>query len=345
MRFGKVLASLVLSQLLALSCGVRAAEPLPVSIGIVGALSDVVIFIADKKGYLKDEGFAPKLLMFPSAANMVAPLGAGQLDVGAGSTSAGLFNAFAQGVKLRIVADKASSQPGYGVTQLLVLKKHVESGRYKTLADLKGMKIAEVGTGIPNVVTLADIAKRAGLSFADLQTAILPFPDHVVAMQNGAVDGSIASEPTASVALNRGLAVSIAKDDEIVPGHSIGQLLYSEGFAARTDIAKRFVRAYLKAARFYNDALKDGKLAGPTAEEVVEILVQSTPLKDAALYHSILPHGLDPDGRVSVASLEHDMEFYRSQNLIVGEVKVSQVVDMSFVDAVLKEIGPYKKKP
>src|SRR4051812_8954281 len=244
MRFGKVLASLVLAQLLALSCGVRAAEPLPVSIGIVGALSDVVIFIADKKGYLKDEGFEPKLLMFPSAANMVAPLGAGQLDVGAGSTSAGLFNAVAQGVKLRIVADKASSQPGYGVTQLLVLKKHLESGRYKTLADLKGMKIAEVGIGIPDVVTLADIAKRAGLSFADLQTAVLPFPDHIVAMQNGAVDGSIASEPTASVALSRGLAVSIAKDDEIVPGHSIGQLLYSEGFAARTDIAKRFVRAY-----------------------------------------------------------------------------------------------------
>src|SRR5207253_6254092 len=124
--------------------------------------------------------------------------------------------------------------------------------------------------------------------------------------------GSIASEPTASVALQRGLAVSMAKDDEVNPGHSIGQLLYSEGFAAKIEPARRFVRAYLRAARFYNDALKDGRLAGPTAEEVVNILVESTPLKDAALYRAILPHGLDPDGHVSVSSLEHDMAFYRT---------------------------------
>jgi NitT/TauT family transport system substrate-binding protein len=343
MRFGKVLASLVLAQLLVLDCGARAAEPLPVSIGIVGALSDVVIFIAEKKGYLKEEGFEPKLLMFPSAANMVAPLGAGQLDVGAGSTSAGLFNAVAQGVKLRIVADKASSRPGYGVTQLIIAKRHIESGRYKGFADLKGMKIAQSGTGTPNVVTLADIAKLGGLRPTDVENTILPFPNHVVALENGAVDGSIASEPTASVLLKRGLGVSVKRDDEVVPNHSIGQLLYSEGFAARPEVAKRFVRAYLRAARFYNDALKDGKLAGPTAPEVVEILTQSTPFKDPGLFRSILPHGLDPDGRVSVASLEHDMAFYRSLNLIVGEVKVAQVVDMSFVDAVLKEIGPYKK--
>jgi NitT/TauT family transport system substrate-binding protein len=340
----KSLAALAAALMLTASSAARAAEPLPVSIGIVGALSDVVIFIADKKGYLKAEGFEPKLMMFPSAANMVAPLGAGQLDVGAGSTSAGLFNAVAQGVKLRIVADKASSQPGYGVTRLLIAKRHLDSGRYKSLADLKGMKIAQSGTGTPNVVTLADIARLGGLGPSDVENTTLPFPDHIVALQNGAVDGSIASEPTASVALKQGLAVAVKRDDEVDPGHSIGQLLYSEGFAARTEAARRFVRAYLKAARFYNDALKDGKLAGPTAEEVVDILTQSTPFKDPALFRSILPHGLDPDGRVSVASLEHDMDFYRSQNLIVGAVTVAQVVDMSFVDAVLKEIGPYKKK-
>ena len=344
MNRGKTLAAGLAALMLVLAGAVRAAELQPVSIGIVGALSDVVIFIGDKKGYFKDEGFDPKLTMFPSAANMVAPLGAGQLDVGAGSASAGLFNAVLQGVKLRIVADKASSRPGYGVTQLLVLKKHVESGRYKSFKDLKGMKIAQSGTGTPNVVTLADIAKRAGLAPTDIENLTLPFPDHITAMQNGAVDGAIDSEPTASVALKRGLAVSQIRDDEVVPDHSIGQLLFSEGFAARTEPARRFVKAYLRAARFYNDALKDGRLAGPTADEVGQILVDSTPIKDATLFRGILPHGLDPDGHVSVASLDHDIEFYRSQNLIVGNILAEQVVDMSFVDAVLKEIGPYKKR-
>ena len=321
----------------------RAAEP--VTIGIVGALSDVVIFIADKKNYLRDEGFDPKITLFPSAANMVAPLGAGQLDVGAGSASAGLFNAVAQGVKLRIVADKSSSQTGYPVTQLLVAKKHVDSGRYKEIKDLKGMKIAEVGTGIPNVVTLADVLKLGGLLLADVETVTLPFPDHIVALQNGGVDGSVAAEPTASLAQKSGLAIRVKRDDEIYPGHTVGQLLYSEGFAERQDPARRFARAYLRAVRFYNDALKDGKLAGPTADEVVAILVASTPIKDAALYRAILPHGLDPDGRVNVASLKHDLDLYRAQGLLVGDVAAEQVVDPSFMDAALKEMGPYRKAP
>jgi NitT/TauT family transport system substrate-binding protein len=341
MTRSRTLSWLVIAALLTLPATGRGAEP--VSIGIVGALSDVVIFIADKKNYLREEGFDPKITLFVSAAVMVAPLGAGQLDVGAGSASAGLFNAVAQGVKLRIVADKSSSQPGYPVVQLLVLKSHVESGRYKEIRDLKGMKIAEVGTGIPNVVTLADIVKLGGLSLADVETVTLPFPDHIVAMKNGAVDGSIAAEPTASIALQTGLAVRVKKDDEIYPGHTVGQLLYSDGFAEKPDLAKRFARSYLRAVRFYNDALKDGKLAGPTAEEVIAILTQSTPIKDASLYRSILPHGLDPDGRVNIESLKHDMDLYRAQGLLIGSVAVEQVVDRSFMDVARGEMGPYQK--
>ena len=63
---------------------------------------------------------------------MVAPLGTGQLDAGAGSASAGLYNAVARGIKIKIVADKASSAPGYGATKILVRK---DRGRQRTLQD------------------------------------------------------------------------------------------------------------------------------------------------------------------------------------------------------------------
>ena len=51
----------------------------------------------------------------------------------------------ARGINMKIVADRASDPPGYGFNVLIVRKDLVTSGRYKTPADLKGMKFGEPG--------------------------------------------------------------------------------------------------------------------------------------------------------------------------------------------------------
>ena len=138
MRIWTLFAGVICASLA--SAGMAAAQA--ITVGATSSTSDAPIFIADKKGYFRDEGLEVKVVNFRSAADMVAPLGAGQIEAGAGSASAGLYNAVARGIRIRIVADKASSPPGYGGTKILVRKDHVESGRYKELKDLKGMKFA-----------------------------------------------------------------------------------------------------------------------------------------------------------------------------------------------------------
>jgi NitT/TauT family transport system substrate-binding protein len=59
-----------------------------VKIGVANAVSDAGIFIAREKGFFKDEGLTVEIIAFASGANMVAPLGTGQLDVGGGSAAA-----------------------------------------------------------------------------------------------------------------------------------------------------------------------------------------------------------------------------------------------------------------
>jgi NitT/TauT family transport system substrate-binding protein len=323
----------------------QAAEPIVVRVGIASAISDVAIFIADKKGYFREEGLAVTITNFTSAANMVAPLGAGQLDVGGGSPSAGFYNAVARGIKLRIVADKASSMPGYAVNRLLVLKSHVDSGRFKTLADLKGMKIGMNGPGISNRVTLDAALTKGGLKISDVETIDLAFPEHVNALLNKAVDASVTTEPQGTIAIRNGSAVPIVGDNELIPGHQIATVLYSEDFAMKnSDAAKRFMKAYLRGARFYNDALKDGRMAGPNADEVIDILTQSTPIKDPAIFRAITPNGCDPNGRINIARLKLDFDFYRRSDLIKGNVTVEQVVDSSFVEMAVLDLGPYRPK-
>ena len=322
---------------------VPAQAPVTVTVGAASTTSDAPIYIAEKKGYFREEGLETKITNFRSAADMVAPLGVGQLDVGAGSASAGLYNAMLQGIKIKIVADKVSSPAGYPANKILVRKDHVDSGRYKSPRDLKGMKFAMNAPGVSNTATLNALLKSVGLKYSDVDTVNLPFPDHVAAFANKAVDAGATVEPSATIAVNNGFVVLVKGDDEIIPNHQTAVLLYSENFTKKPDVARRFMRAYFRAIRFYNGALKDGRMAGPNADEVIAILSASTSIKDPAIYKAMTPPYVSPDGRVNLQSLKDDAAFYREQGLITGNIKVEDVVDDSFVEAALKELGPYKR--
>lgn len=330
----------------ALFCALLAAPAsaqTTVTVGVASSISDAPIYIAQKKGFFRDEGLDVRAETFNSAANMVAPLGAGQLDVGGGAPSAGLYNAIARGIRLKIVADKGSSQPGYGVNRLLVRKAHIDSGKYKTPADLRGMKVAQSGVGVSSMTTLNEIIAPYGVKYSEVQTVELAFPQHVIALQNGAVDAALTTDPASTLAVKSGAAVVIKADDEAIPRHQVAVLLYSEQFAdKRPEVARKFMRAYLRAVRFYNDALSESRFRGPNAQEVVAILIEATALKDPALYAEITPVGNDPNGRVNFQSLKQDLDFYREQQLVNANVNLNDVVDSSFVEWALKELGPYK---
>ena len=323
---------------------VAAAAPVAVRVGLANASSDVGFFIADKKGYFRQEGLDVSFLSFDSGAKMVAPLGNGQLEVGAGSPSAGLYNAVARGIDIKIVADKGSTPPGYGYQPLLVRKDLVDSGRYKTLKDLKGMKIAGSATGSASTSTLNEALKKAGLNYGDVERVFLGFPQHVMALQNKAVDAAMTTEPSATKAVQSGAAVRVMGDDVIYPNHQLAVVLYSSAFIKdNPNAAKGFMRAYLRAVREYNDALKDGKIAGPNAAEVIAILTEYTNVKDPAVYRTITPQGCNPDGAVHEASLKNDLAFYKMEGQIKGDVTVEQALDNLFVEAALKVLGPYKR--
>jgi len=314
-----------------------------VTVGATNSTSDAPIFIADRKGYFRAEGLDVKVVTFRSAADMVAPLGAGQIEAGAGSASAGLYNAVARGIRIKIVADKASSPPGYGGTKILVRRDHVDSGRYRDIKDLKGMRFAMNAPGVSNTSTLNTLLMSAGLRYADVETIDLPFPDHVVALKNKSVDAAAAVEPAPAIAVRNGDAVVVRSDDEILPYHQIAVLLYAEDFALRhADAARRFMRAYVRAVRFYNGALKNGRLDGPNADEVIAILSEATPVKSRDVYKAITPTGMNPDGKVNRASLAYDLAFYAGQGLIRGRVDLDAVIDDAFVEAALGDLGPYR---
>ena len=328
----------------ALAFTASAAAQTAVKVGNVNTVSDIGIYIADKKGYFKTEGLDVEFIAFKTAAQMIAPLGAGQLDVGGGTVSAALYNAFSRKIGIRIVADKGSSRPQYNFSTVMVRKDLVDSGRYKSFKDLKGMKVAIAAIGSGNGATLNAALKKGGLTFDDVTTIDLGFPDHLIAYRNKAVDAGVTNEPTSTLAVREGVAVKVDGNEELFANHQTAVLLYSDAFAkTRPDTALKFMRAYIRATRDYNDALRDGKIAGKGAGEIIATLVEYTSIKDAALHRESVPAACNPDGGVDLASLESDLAFFKQMNLIQdASIKSSDVVDSSFTEKVVAEIGRYK---
>ena len=320
----------------------RAAALDEVKIGTPLVLSDAPFLIGEDKGYFKEHGIRLALINLQTGPHMIAPLGTGQIDIAAAATSAGLFNAEARGIGLKIVADKGSNLPGYAYVSLLVRKTLVDAGKFKSLKDLKGLRVAEPGKGGSTGSTVNEALKSVGLNYDDVAHVFLPFPEMVAGLGKGAIDAAILPEPFNTYARENSIGVRFPSD-AFYPRQSIAVALYGNEFMARrAEVAHRFLLGYLKAVRFYNGAIKDGHFAGPNAAEVIDILTRATRYKDPLLYQKVVPNGCNPDGYVDRPSIEKDLAFWRQQKFVTGNATVADVIDDTFVAAALKVLGPYQ---
>jgi NitT/TauT family transport system substrate-binding protein len=277
------------------------------TLGIVNTISDAPFFIADSKGYFRDQGLEVDIADFPSGAKMIASLGTGQLDVSGGAVSAGLYNAVERNIPIRIVGDKARNAPGYGFQSILVRQGLMDSGQFKDFKDLKGLKVAVPSVGSTGEQSiLFEALKKGGLSYNDCDLVFLATGDQYAALQNKAIYVTIVAEPFVSIAEKTGVAKRFTTVDTFYPNQQAAVVTFGADLMKKREVATRFMNAFIRGARDYNDALVDGKLAGKGAEEVVEILAKHSKVKDKALLRAVVPSACDPDARPNVEGLQKD---------------------------------------
>src|SRR5580658_5639236 len=282
---------------------VTAQTPTTVRLGVgTDSITMTPFYLAEKMGYFKAEGLDVQFVPLPSAALMIAPLGAGQLDVGGGAITAGLYNAVGRGIGLRIVADLGSDPPGYGFQTLVVRNSLLASGGYKSVKDLKGKRIAITAKGISTSALVAALLKTAGLTMNDVPMLYMPVADQIAAMRNGSLDASLMPEPGPSLAEKEGVGTKILRDDAYYPNQQIVAMFYGTTFMKNRDAGLRFMRAYLRGVRLYNDNLKAGKIAGKQADLIMSIFADATH-QDRSVLSRVTPSGDNPDGRLDVLTM------------------------------------------
>jgi NitT/TauT family transport system substrate-binding protein len=273
---------------------------------------------------------------------MVAPLASNQLEVGGGAPSAGLYNALRSGVNVRIVADKGHSDPtppGFPVSIYLVRKALVDQGVVQGIADLRGRRYAQPARGISPELDLVAFLREGGLTPQDLDTTIMGFPDMVPAFGNDNLDFVFSVEPFATILLNQGIVSLMKYDYEINPYHQVAVLLYSPDFS-QSDLAVKFMTAYLKGVRLYNDAFL--KRESGARERTISALIEHTPVKNRALYDQMTLSALDPDGRMNLQSFDQQQDYFISTGTQQARVDLQGFIDLQHAEAAARQLGPYR---
>jgi NitT/TauT family transport system substrate-binding protein len=60
------------------------------------------------------------------------------------------------------------------------------------------------------------------------------------------------------------------------------------------------------------------------------------------MLRAMTPGDINEDGKVNVKSLKDDYAMFKRLGFVSADVNVDTLVDMSYVEAAAKQLGPYK---
>jgi NitT/TauT family transport system substrate-binding protein len=314
-------------------------NPATVVIAEDGSASGAGFYIATEKGYFKHYNINVKYTTFQNSDDMLPALASGKVDVAGGISSASFFNSIAQGIDVKMIADKGHNVPGKSYFSFVIPKD--KQNVIKSYKDLKGKKIAVSTENAVDDYIFQQMLNKAGLKRSDVHFVLMSdFGNMLAALSNGSVDAALEIEPLITKGIAQGICVRLGDTTDYAPQAQIAMVLGSPVFLdQRKDVAERFMMAYLKGVRDYNDAFVKNK--GNKAE-IINIMTKYTALKDPKIWNMVDVTGLDPNGKMFTSDIKNQYDWYKSRGGISGDVNLNKAIDPSLAENAVKILGEYK---
>jgi NitT/TauT family transport system substrate-binding protein len=315
------------------------ANPDTVKVSVAGTFAEAAIYIGEERGYFRDQGIRQEFITLDSAARAIPALSTGEIDVAAGVPSAGLYNAVLRDIGLKVVVPQSVHVDNHSSVFLLVRQDLLDGGAIRTPADLRGKQIALPSRDSVNEYVLEILLRRYGLTTADVELVQLGLPDFGPAFAGKTIDAGVGAEPTATIFVDQGLAAKWLTLPEMVDGSfQFTYLVFAPTFAnQRTDVARRWMTAYLKGTRDWQRMID----AGEGREDIFAILSKHTAIRDRAMFDKLGFSLLSTNGDIDRDNLRAQAAWYRERGLIPQEPTMEQLVDARFVEAALQQLGRY----
>ena len=311
-------------------------EPVKLKVLVLPYMGYAPFFIAQEEGYFAEQGLEIEFVKMSGGSSKVIPaLIQGELDVSAGTVNIGVLNALIRGGALKIVADMAHiASSGCPARSLFVRRDLFETGELVQPAQLQGRRIAVNPKSIDGYY-VEKILHMADLTFEDVSVKYVPSAVLLEGFETGTLDVVFTAEPWVTRMLKTGQAVLWNPARDIIPNFQYAVVLYGPTlFEEKPDIGRRFMIAYLKAARQYNQ----GK-----TERNVDILAKHTGL-ESRLLQEVCWSSIRDDGSMNADSILDFQQWALEKGLLDKIVPAKQFLDSSFAEHANKVLGEVSSK-
>jgi len=277
------------------------------------------LFIAKDEGFFSRQGINVEFEKFPATSAALPSLINGDIAVSGGQLFPGLVNSVSRGAHVRIVADKGMILPGScNSSAFLVRRDLVESGIVRTMADVKGKKVA--ATSDQSYGMFRALA-TGNLTAGDVEMVEMSGAASIAAFETGAIDAAFLMEPYITLAVRKDKAVVFVPGTDFIPNYTT-PLYYGPAFTdTNPGLGKRFMVAYLQGVRQYNLGKTDRNIA---------ILMNYTGMDRELLEQSCwVP--VAGNGEIPREPVREYMDWMQKNNKISQTPDDDQLYDMSFV--------------
>jgi NitT/TauT family transport system substrate-binding protein len=302
-----------------------------IKIGISKLIGYPGVPIAVERGYFKEQGIDAEMVYFDSAQPIAIAVASGDVQFGTAGMSASFYNLAGQG-QLRLIASSGGDAPGFYNLAYVASNKAYDAG-LKSAADLKGHTVAITQVGTSLHYAIGGAAKRYGFAMSDITLKPLQSNTNVIAaLSGGTVDAAVMPGGPILNPIQKGEIKLVAWVADVSPNLT-GSATFTSTKEANEhgDTVKRFLIAYRHGMKDFATAFMNaqGKREdGPTAPAILDLMSKFAGVTPADMEKAI-PF-VDPEGRIDAQSVADQVAWYKSQNLLKGEVDVHQLIDSRY---------------
>lgn len=317
------------------SKGARAADPL--RLGLLRTLSPAPLYLAQERGYFRDDGIDVAFRFFDSAQPIAAAAVSGDIDVGVTALTGGFFNLAEKGL-LKVIGGALHEEHGYQGSAILVSDAAWQRG-LTSLDKLPGHSFAITQYGSSFHYMLGRIAQTKGFDIGSVTLRPVQTPANMLAaVSSGQVDATIAIASQAKPLEDAGRVRILGWAGDVAPYQITAVFAPTRTIEQYPDRLQRFARAYRRGVADYRHAFLRLDAAGK-------------PIVDAATDAAIVPitryvftgdpdarskilAGVgyyDKDGALDITDVVEQLRWFQAQGLVKGDSDPRAMIDTRFL--------------
>jgi len=198
----------------------------------------------------------------------------------------------------------------------------IEGGKLHSPASLKGKRISMIRASVESYL-VEKLLNKAGLRLDDIEVKDVPAPAKLEALKRGSIDLAFSGDPWLTRLLRTGDAVLWMPAQKVIPDFQFAFILYGPTLLeANPDAGRRFMVAYLKAVRQYNQGKTDRN---------VEILAQHIGQDRELLRQACWP-AIRNDSLIQIKSVLDFQDWAVRKGLLDSPLRKEQFSDPTFLE-------------